>query len=144
MIQCMQCLGSAFYSPNVISMISPNKLFMFCILCLGNASFLKFYHRCQMLSIQVLTEISLEATTLGRCICHRYLKKRKLVQFVTCRLLALPVPRAFLKRPPTVLTRETRQAIHAINQSISLQMSMAFTCSILVADFALSQCILWN
>jgi hypothetical protein len=35
-----------------------------------------------------------------------------------CRLLALPFPEAFLQWPLTVLTRETRQAVHAINQSM--------------------------
>jgi len=33
-----------------------------------------------------------------------------------CRLLALPFPRAFLQPPLTVLTRETRRAVRAINQ----------------------------
>jgi hypothetical protein len=37
-----------------------------------------------------------------------------------CPLLVLPLPRAFLWRPLTVLTRHTRQAIRAIKQSIFL------------------------
>jgi hypothetical protein len=55
---------------------------------------------------------------------HRYLNKSTLLKFVMCRLLALPFPREFLQQPPTVLTRETRQAVHEIYQSIFLQMSM--------------------
>jgi len=35
-----------------------------------------------------------------------------------CPLLALGFPRAFLKQPLTALTRQTRQELHAINQSI--------------------------
>ncbi len=38
-----------------------------------------------------------------------------------CPLLALPLPRAFLWHPLTVLTRQTRQAVRAINQSIFLR-----------------------
>ncbi len=38
--------------------------------------------------------------------------------FVMCLLLALGLPRAFLQQPLTVLTRQTRQAVCAINQSI--------------------------
>jgi hypothetical protein len=44
--------------------------------------------------------------------------------FVMCPLLALPHPRIFffffILQPFTVLMRQTRQAVHAIKQSISL------------------------
>ncbi len=51
---------------------------------------------------------------------NRYLKKSRLLKFVMCQLLALPFPGAFLQWPLTVLSRETRQAVRAINQSIYL------------------------
>jgi hypothetical protein len=51
---------------------------------------------------------------------NRYLKKSRLLKFVMCWLLALPFPEAFLQWPLTVLTRETKQAVRAINQSIYL------------------------
>ncbi len=38
-----------------------------------------------------------------------------------CLLLALPLPRAFLWQPLTVLTRQTRQAVRPINQSVFLR-----------------------
>jgi hypothetical protein len=41
-----------------------------------------------------------------------------------CPLLALPLPKAFLGQPLTVLTRQTGQAVHAVNQSIFNMMSM--------------------
>ncbi len=50
------------------------------------------------------------------CCHHRYLKKSRLRP-----LLVLPLPRAFLQQPLTVLTIKTRQAIRAINQSIFLR-----------------------
>jgi len=37
--------------------------------------------------------------------------------FVMCLLLAMPLPRAFLWQPLAVLTRQIKQAVHAINQS---------------------------
>ncbi len=39
---------------------------------------------------------------------------------VMCPIIALPLPRAFLWQPLTVMTRTTRQAVHAIDQSIFL------------------------
>jgi hypothetical protein len=44
-----------------------------------------------------------------------------LLKLVMCPLLVLPLPRAFLLRPLTVLTRQTRQEVHHINQSICLR-----------------------
>jgi hypothetical protein len=41
-----------------------------------------------------------------------------------CPLLALALPRVFLLQTPKVQTRQTRQAVHAINQSIFYMMSM--------------------
>ncbi len=52
---------------------------------------------------------------------HRYLRKVDCSSFVMCRLLALPLRRPFLRWPPTVLARQTRQAVCAINQSIFLR-----------------------
>ncbi len=59
--------------------------------------------------------------TFLNCNSHRYLKKSRFREIVMCWLLVLPFPRAFLQWPLTVLTRETRQAVHAINQSIFLR-----------------------
>jgi hypothetical protein len=56
---------------------------------------------------------------------HRYLRKVDCSSFVMCTLLALPLPRAFLQQPLTVLTRQTRQVVISINQSIINMMSMA-------------------
>jgi hypothetical protein len=53
---------------------------------------------------------------------HRYLKKSRLLKF--CYVLAArqPFPRAFLRQPLTVLTRQARlAAVCAINQSIFLR-----------------------
>jgi hypothetical protein len=52
---------------------------------------------------------------------HRYLRKADCSSFDTCLLLALPLPKSFLCQPLTVLTRQTRQAVHAINTSILLR-----------------------
>jgi hypothetical protein len=52
---------------------------------------------------------------------HRYLRKSDCSSFVMCLLLALPLPKAFLWQPLTELTKQTRQAIHAFNQSIFLR-----------------------
>jgi len=41
-----------------------------------------------------------------------------LLKFVMIPLQALPLPRGHLQRPLTVLTRQKRQAVHVINQSI--------------------------
>jgi len=49
---------------------------------------------------------------------HRYLKKEDCSSFVMCPLLVLPILRAFLQRPLTVLTKQTRQAT---DQSIFLR-----------------------
>jgi hypothetical protein len=54
--------------------------------------------------------------------------KSRLLKFCYVPLLALPLPRAFLWQPLTVLTRQARQAACAINQSIFLR------CLWLVAD----------
>jgi len=43
-----------------------------------------------------------------------------------CPLLGLGLPRAFLQQPITVITRKTRQADCAINQSIFNMMSMNY------------------
>jgi hypothetical protein len=48
----------------------------------------------------------------------RYLRKVDCSSFVLCLLLALPLPSAYLQQPLRVVTRQTRQAEHAINQSI--------------------------
>jgi len=47
-------------------------------------------------------------------------KKIDCLRFVMCSLLAPPNPKGFLLRPFRVLMRQTRQAVHAIKQSISL------------------------
>jgi hypothetical protein len=56
----------------------------------------------------------------GIKLAHRYQKKGRLLKIVMCGQLALPFPRAFLQQPLRVLTRETRQTVQAINQSIFL------------------------
>jgi hypothetical protein len=56
---------------------------------------------------------------------HRYLRKAECSSFIMCLLLVLPLPRVFLQEPQTVLTRQSRQAVCAINQSIFNMMSMA-------------------
>ncbi len=48
---------------------------------------------------------------------HRYLRK----VIVICVLLELSLPRAFLQWPIRVPTRQTRQAVFAINKSIFLR-----------------------
>ncbi len=55
---------------------------------------------------------------------HRYLRKVDCSSFVMCPLLPLALPRIFLQQPLTVLTRQTSQVVHAINQSIFNMMSM--------------------
>ncbi len=59
---------------------------------------------------------------------HRYLKNIDCSSFVMCQLLASHLPRHFWLfkiffwlQPITVLKRQTRQAAHAINQSILLR-----------------------
>jgi hypothetical protein len=49
---------------------------------------------------------------------HRYLRKVDCSSFVLCLLPALALPRVFLRQPLNVLTRQTRQAVCVINQSI--------------------------
>jgi hypothetical protein len=49
---------------------------------------------------------------------HMYLRKVDCSSFGMCPLQALALPRVFLWQPLTVLTRQTRQAVRAINQSI--------------------------
>ncbi len=71
----------------------------------------------------------------GKTVTYRYLKKSSLLMFVMCWLLALPFPVAFLQWPLTILTREMRQAVHTINQSIFLQMSM-MSCIAVVNSFS--------
>ncbi len=48
---------------------------------------------------------------------HRYLRKVDCSNFVMCLLLALALNIVFLLRPLTELTRQTRQAVHAIKES---------------------------
>jgi hypothetical protein len=48
---------------------------------------------------------------------HRYLRKVECSNFVMRPVLALHLTRAFLQQPLTVLTRQTWQAVRAINQS---------------------------
>ncbi len=64
---------------------------------------------------------------------HRYLKKSRLLKFVMCRLLVLPFPGAFLQQPLTVLTKQTRQAVHAI-KLISLSFLDVYGFKILTLD----------
>jgi hypothetical protein len=66
--------------------------------------------------IQIITIIFMIWVTL--CSNHRPLRKVACSSFVMCPLLALALPRVFLKQPRTVLTRQTRQAVRAINLSI--------------------------
>jgi hypothetical protein len=49
-----------------------------------------------------------------------------------CPLLVLPLPRVFLQRPLSVLTRQTRQVVRAINQSIFLRCLMEHTAFLVV------------
>ncbi len=49
---------------------------------------------------------------------HRYLRKVDSSSFVLCPLQALPLPRAFLQQPLTVLTTQNSQAVRATNESI--------------------------
>jgi len=53
--------------------------------------------------------------------------KRKVdsLSFVMCMLLSVGLPMAFLQQPLTVLTRQTSQAVHTINQTIFY---MSMTC----------------
>ncbi len=51
----------------------------------------------------------------------KYLRKVVCSSFVMCMLLTLPLRKAFLQQPPTVLTRQTRQSVHAISHSIFLR-----------------------
>ncbi len=55
---------------------------------------------------------------------HRYLRKVDCSSFVMCPPQALSLPGVFLWQPPTVLTKQTRDAVDAINQSIFNVMSM--------------------
>ncbi len=68
---------------------------------------------------------------------HRYLKKSRLLKFLMCLLLALPFLRAFLWWPLTLLTRQTRQAVCAINQSVFLRCLWQFKISV---DFWSASC----
>jgi hypothetical protein len=56
-------------------------------------------------------------------ICWGQISKENLdcSSFVMCPLLALPLSRAFYRLPLTVLTRQTRHAVNAINQSVFLR-----------------------
>jgi hypothetical protein len=54
------------------------------------------------------------------CFVHRYLGKVDCSSIVMFHRLALPLLQTFLQEALTVLTRQTRQALHAINQSIFL------------------------
>ncbi len=58
---------------------------------------------------------------------HRYLRKVDCSSFVMCPLLVLPFQRAFLRQPLAALTRQTMQAVSAINQPIFTMMSMIQT-----------------
>jgi hypothetical protein len=55
---------------------------------------------------------------------HMYLRKVDCSSFGMCPLQALALPRVFLWRLLTVLTRQTRQVVRAINQSIFNMISM--------------------
>ncbi len=61
------------------------------------------------------------------CSNHRYLKKVDYSSFVLCPQAALALPRDYFWQPETVLTRQTREAVSAINQSIFIVMSMVLT-----------------
>ncbi len=84
--------------------------------CVINQS---IFLRCLWLMLTVTVELC------GVSCCyfsyHRYLRKVDSSSFVLCQQLALPPPRAFLWQPLTVLTRQTRQTVCAINQSIFLR-----------------------
>ncbi len=56
-----------------------------------------------------------------------------------CPLLALPIPRAFLLQPLTVLTRQARQVVRAINQSIFLRCLWMLESGVSVTAFSLSR-----
>ncbi len=53
--------------------------------------------------------------------------------FVMCLLIALPLPRAFLRQPQTVLKRQTRKGVYAINKSIFLR-------CLFTTDFVITIC----
>ena len=46
------------------------------------------------------------------------IKPSRLLKFCYVALLVMPLPRAFLWQPLTVINRQTMQALRAINQSI--------------------------
>ncbi len=52
---------------------------------------------------------------------HRYLKKSRLLKFCYVPAASAAFSKAFWQQPITVLTRQTRQAVLAINQSIFLR-----------------------
>jgi hypothetical protein len=58
-----------------------------------------------------------------------------------CLILAHALPRIFLRQPLTVLTRQTRQAVCAINQPIFKMMSIV--CPILFAEATGKGCVRW-
>ncbi len=66
---------------------------------------------------------AINQSIIPRCLWieHSYLWKVNCSSFVVCLLLALPFPRAFLQQPLTVLNRQTRQVVRAINQSVFLR-----------------------
>jgi len=57
---------------------------------------------------------------------HRYQRKINCLSIVMSLVQAFALPRVLLHQQLTVLTRQTRQAVHAINQSIFCIMSMTF------------------
>jgi hypothetical protein len=63
-------------------------------------------------------------TNLPSQSAHMYLRKVDCLSFGMCPLQALALPRVFLWRLLTALTRQTRQAVRAINQSIFNMMPM--------------------
>jgi hypothetical protein len=58
---------------------------------------------------------------------YRYMRKVDCSCCFMCPALALALPRVFLWQPLAVVTRQTRQVVHAINQSIFNMMSMVLT-----------------
>ncbi len=62
---------------------------------------------------------------------HRHLSKVDCSSFLLCLQLVFALPKGFLLQLLTVLTRQAREAVHAINQSVFNTMSMVITHDIL-------------
>jgi hypothetical protein len=67
-------------------------------------------------------------------------KKSRLLKFCCVPLLGLALTRAFLQQPLAVLTRQTRQAVHAFNQSVYFFNMMSMICSQLKLQLSVSFC----